>query len=251
MTTDQVEYAKHLEQSRHNQVGEKETARSNLAQEEETAKHNRNTEAETVRSNLANEKERHRSNKANEKETKRANKAKENEQNRSNLANEAIAKENQEVNKQIAIINAQGRIESAKVQAAANKYIAEQQIEANKYLKQIDQQIASGKNLTTRQEGAMNRSFNATQKELDRATQIFQTITDANVKYSAQEIEKSKLALEKEKAKVDKKYKEGQLKKWQHDTIINYIKAAQHQIDGMSNSISDVLKIGALLGIGG
>lgn len=109
MTANQINYAKHLEEVRHNKATESETARHNIVGESqnyqslsETQRHNKATEdvqwgqlgvsqsvaAESIRHNTAMEAETNRSNVAKETETNRANVAKETETNRHNLAQE-------------------------------------------------------------------------------------------------------------------------------------------------------------------
>lgn len=89
MTKNQIEYQKHLEQTRANIARESETNRANLAGEQlrgqelaETSRHNVVTEGETERSNRTKEAEAQRSNLAKEAETYRK-----------NTASEAIAKQ--------------------------------------------------------------------------------------------------------------------------------------------------------------
>lgn len=88
MTHNQIEYAKHLENVRHNTVSEQETERSNRATLSETSRHNVAFEQETHRSNVVNENEALRSHLAVETETHRSNVAKEQETQRSNIAKE-------------------------------------------------------------------------------------------------------------------------------------------------------------------
>lgn len=129
MTKNQIAYAQHMEQSRHNLAGELETNRSNLARETETHRSNKANEKETKRSNKAREKETHRSNLANEalgnrnaSENERANRARENETNRSNLANEALTG-----------ASIAAGIHNAQTSAAAQRYAADSSAAASRY----------------------------------------------------------------------------------------------------------------------
>lgn len=95
MTVNQISYARAMEDQRHNEAMEKETARANMAKEQETFRANtageeltRSAQAETHRSNLAREAETNRSNVARETEAVRSNMARENETIRSNVARE-------------------------------------------------------------------------------------------------------------------------------------------------------------------
>lgn len=103
VTSNQINYWKHVEQSRSNRANEKETMRSNLAREVENNRHNLVNERETNRSNVAVEKETNRHNLVTERlsrDTLNYNKQRDqqqlklnwylaNEQNRANVAREA------------------------------------------------------------------------------------------------------------------------------------------------------------------
>lgn len=98
MTSNQINYAVHLENVRHNVQQEGETKRSNLAREAETNRSNLVNEGETKRHNLAQESETKRHNLFGEdiatntlEETKRSNRVREAETARSNRANEQAA----------------------------------------------------------------------------------------------------------------------------------------------------------------
>lgn len=86
MTSNQINYQKHLEDVRSNKARESETNRSNLVNEGLT----RSRDQETKRANLAREYETNRANVAKETETNRSNLAREIETNRANVASEAL-----------------------------------------------------------------------------------------------------------------------------------------------------------------
>lgn len=147
MTQMQVDWAKHLEQTRHDQAGEQETHRANVTAEKENIRSHKATESiqksankETKRANKSREKETHRSNKAQESLTKQAQK----ETKRHNKAGEIQAKDDLAERKRAAIeankttiqsaqISAKGRTDSAAITANANMTSAQISAEAAKY----------------------------------------------------------------------------------------------------------------------
>lgn len=137
MTANQINYARHLEDKRHNEATESETKRNNLVVSTETNRHNLATEAEQARTNTINDNHYQRM----DAETKRHNQVYEQETNRHNLATESIGayeastnRFNAISNREIGLANANAnamQAEAARKNAATNSRKAGSEILKN------------------------------------------------------------------------------------------------------------------------
>lgn len=251
MTQNQIEFSKAMEQSRHNLATETETNRNNVAVLSETNRHNVATEGEAIRSNKAKEKQARRElrettrhNKAGEKETRRHNKKGESqnlislkETNRHNLATEAeTARSNQakEANDRYstdmsyqssvdsAAINAAGRIQSAAISAEASKYAADVGNMNTRLHEMAENARSADRNATSKQIQEMK---DATTKAEGYATRLQNAILSGD----KTNVDKQRVAIDKFRAEIDRKYKQG-------DISLRQSKQLKEVLDSLINS---------------
>lgn len=252
MTQNQINYAKHIEQQRHNLANETQDA-ANLA---ETARSNQVREKETHRANRVGERETKRSNKAREKETRRHNKATElnanqtlTEQNRHNLADEGIRRDtNVETNrhnlatesltnKQIdtgllqSKISADATTTAASISAAATKYAADLNKAAQDLRTKMDYVTNTNKTRSQEQIAADNRASNESIAALNRMQQAIQN-NDRNA------IENAKLDIERRKQEVEAAYKRGELSNDIANTLLRALEGAMKTSNDALHALS-------------
>lgn len=252
MTQNQINYAKHIEQQRHNLA----TESQDVASLAETTRSNKAREKETHRSNRSNERETKRSNKTRERETKRHNKATEltanktlTEQNRHNLADEGIRRDtNTETNrhnlatenltnKQIDTGLLQSRIAAdatttaASISAAAAKYAADLNKAAQDLRTKMDYVTNTNKTRSQEQIAADNRASNEAINALNRMQQAINN-NDKNA------IENARLDIERRKQEVEAAYKRGELSNDIANTLIRALEAAWKTSTDAYNALS-------------
>lgn len=192
MTTNELGYAKYLEDKRSNLAVEAETNRANLAREAETHRANVTAENEILRNHLAVETETNRSNVARESENYRHNFAVESETNRANLATESWR--NASLNETIRSNRAQEALSSQRnaIASQANSIQAQhnrtmQSLTANKQL--LDYSVATRNLDITQQSTTSNVSLNKSRENLAKAQADTETWKQSN--YQSQNMRNS------------------------------------------------------------
>lgn len=233
MTTDQIAYMANVEQAQHNRNTEAEQMRSNLASEENTRNYNR----EYIRTNKANEKIKRQSNK----EQKRSNKAKE-QLTLFDITTKANTAENQRLsNERIAQLNAEVSKYTTEINAAARKYAADASAQAAKYAADVQAAIAAGKNASAEQIAEADRLSREIENSKDR---MQKAVLAGDENKIAQEAN----AIKRLQADIDQAYKNGQLKKWQHDIIKGYLDSGTNAAGQILKSLPGLTKLLAFLG---
>lgn len=255
MTSNQIEFAKHLETQRNNIVVLAETNRSNLAREAETHRANTAAEGLTVASNA----EQKRANKAREKENVRTNKANEQikrqanaEIKRNHLETEAIEwaklKESQrhaiqtEITEQgklsettrhnlimegltekqidnavsIAKINAKAHTDAANIAASASRYNTDAQ-------KVITQWKEAAANWRTKDTNATNTQIQEANRLSNEGIKFAERYAQAVQNQSENDIKREQLKLERWKAKVQKAYQDKRITLDTLNSLTNFV----------------------------
>lgn len=222
ITANQIAYAAHLENSRHNVAAEAETNRSNVAREGETFRHNVVTESETERSNKAREKETKRSNKATErlgkrtlKETKRHNLSTESLEARKQTESERHNRQAEQNQIDTAWLSANASIISAQISAAARVEAARLAAQTNLAIQAARDEVAR---LDREQREAANKRDNKTKKQIQDSINYLNDSIAAADRYqraventNQKNIDRAKNDLERIRVEVDKAYKQGKI----------------------------------------